>query len=142
MRGTTVSDAHWHAYAYTGQGFKEADVRAGKVPASFPTFVIEDFLRRSADLSEGTFTAPDPALEWLGTAYSSHPPLDAAAFPPEVRLQYARARLAQAAGRDVVVGWYSSVGRMFVSRALVLCPRPRRHWFAGDPPPCPRPPSA
>ncbi|MFE1175870.1 hypothetical protein [Streptomyces sp. NPDC058773] len=65
--------------------------------------------------------------------------MDVEGFTLEERLTYAHAQLAQERGKDVVWGWYAA-GSEYVSRALVACPRPKRHQYAEDSPPaCPSP---
>ncbi|WP_274032563.1 hypothetical protein [Streptomyces sp. MMBL 11-1] len=127
---------HWHAYGYTGRSYKDGEVRAGVAPSTYPPFEIMHWLARPARDIEETFTEIDAAVEWLRGALELHVPLGAESFTIEDRLAYARSALAQAAGSDVVYGYYS-VGRLYVSRALITCPRKRLNNFGEAPPPCP-----
>lgn len=128
---------HWHAYTYTGRAYSDGQVRKGDAPANFPPFLIEDWLRRSPQHIDTTFTSIDDAVSWLEKALVRYPSLDVEQFPVAVRLTYARDRLLQEAGKDVVWGWYA-FSQEYVARALIACPRPKRHMYAEDSPPhCP-----
>ncbi|MFJ7267232.1 hypothetical protein ACIQV3_11305 [Streptomyces sp. NPDC099050] len=130
---------HWHAYAYTGRAYLDGQVRKGDAPSNYPPFLVEDWLRRSPQHVETTFTDIEDAVTWLGKALAQYPPLDADSFPVAQRLEYARERLMEESGKDVVWNWYPP-GQECVSRALIACPRPKRHQYADDSPPaCPSP---
>lgn len=113
---------HWHAYAYTGRAFTDGQVRKRQAGATFPPYLLRHWLTRPAAHVAETFRGPEAAVKWVRSAIEEHEPLDAAAFPVWQREQYARRTLGQAAGADVVLGYYST-SRTFVSRALIACPR-------------------
>lgn len=124
---------HWHAYAHTGRACTDSQIRRGQAPATYPPFELRNWLTRQP---ETTFTDPGTAAKWLRVQAEEHPPTDAAVFTVDTRLRYVHATLAQEIGADVVWGYYTP-GRAFVSRALIVCPRPLSP--AGPPPPCPDP---
>ncbi|WP_244409917.1 hypothetical protein [Streptomyces albofaciens] len=130
---------HWHAYTYTGRAYPDGAVRQGQAPADFPPFLVEDWLRRPPRSIEATFFDIDQAVGWLETQLKQNQPVDAEGIPIPERLRAARARLGEQVQKDVVWGWYTT-RQDFASRALIACPRPKRHMYADDsPPPCPTP---
>lgn len=113
--------AHFHAYAYTGQGYRDGEIRKGLAPPTYPPIEVKDWLlRRPLKL----YSEPDidAALDWLEKELNEHPPLGAEFFPVKERIAYSRERLLQTVGRDVIYGYWSTGGR-YVSRALILCTR-------------------
>ncbi|MEV5607032.1 hypothetical protein [Streptomyces sp. NPDC052225] len=118
-----MPDPHWHAYTYGGSTYTDGQIRRGAVPASYPPIEIKDWLTRPRDHIEGTFTEVEEAMSWLKIQLDLAPPVDAKSFPVDDRLDRARATLRQTAGNDVVFGYYTG-SRMYVSRALIACPRP------------------
>jgi hypothetical protein len=127
-------DAHWHAYEYTGRKHTDGENRSGSVPASYPPFLISDWLRKPPRLIVDTFTDVDAAVSWIEATLQRYVPVDVAHFSVEARLGYSRRTLEQVVGGDEVYGYYTAGGE-FISRALVKCPRAR----PDEPvtPPCP-----
>lgn len=126
---------HWHAYSYTGAAYSDGQIRAGLAPRGYPPVEIMHWLKQSAGYVD-TFTEVPPAVEWLRETLLQHVPLGSENYPIENRLSWARSRLGQEAGCDVVYGYYS-VNKRYVSRALISCPRKRIGRGGEEPPPCP-----
>ncbi|MGW0734287.1 hypothetical protein [Streptomyces sp. NPDC002851] len=120
-----MAPTHWHAYSYTGRSYTDAQIRRGETPDNYPPIEIKDWLVRPRGQIAGTFGEVDGAVTWLADELKANPPADDAAFPIAERAEHARRTLAQEAGCDVVLGYYS-VGLQYVSRALIACPRPDR----------------
>lgn len=116
----TAAFVHWHAFAYTGKGYTESEVRKGLAPPSFPPVELAHWLDRRPGLQVFTEEQIDEAVAWLDKELSEHVPVDAGSFPISVRLEYSRARLREQANRDVWYGYWSTSGK-FVTRALVAC---------------------
>lgn len=113
--------AHWHAYAYTGKGYTDNEIRKGVAPPTFPPIEIKDWLhRRAAEIFPET--SLDNAMVWLEKELNGQPPIDAEAYPIETRLASSRARLQETVNRNVVYGYWSRGGQ-YVSRVLICCER-------------------
>lgn len=122
MPETTVTPAHWHAYAYAGSACSDGRVRSGQAPLNHPPIEIKDWLHRDP-LRLFREAEIEAAVAWLEQGMTRQLPVDADAFPVPVRLGYARARLQERVNRDVVWGYYS-VHRLYASQALILCEDP------------------
>jgi hypothetical protein len=122
--------AHYHAYAYTGKGYSDNQVRAraSRDP---------DVLRKAAPPNYPPLTTGDPgemqqvarpgsleeAVDWLKGELTAHDPLGSESFPVEDRLAYSRAQLQQTAANIVVYGYWSRSGQ-YVARRIYPCTTP------------------
>ncbi|MEV7278127.1 hypothetical protein [Streptomyces sp. NPDC093111] len=131
--------AHWHAYAYTGRKYSDADIRKQTAPPNYPPIEVAHWLRRSSGHLAQTFAygpdGLDRAVAWLESELTQNPPVDEEHYPVFERLEGSRQSLmststvlatestpaVQRAG-DVVYGYWSKAGQ-YVSRALIACPR-------------------
>ncbi|KPI33242.1 hypothetical protein OV450_1330 [Actinobacteria bacterium OV450] len=124
---------HHHAYSYTGRSYSDGAIRKGEAPSNYPPIEIRHWLNRPASQIVATFTDAEAALAWLRAEMQDQPPKDEAEYSVEDRLRGARTTLAQSAGNDVVLGYYLVGGQVFVSRAVIACPR-RERLPAGEAP--------
>lgn len=110
---------HFHAYGYTGKGYSDSDIHAGRAPAHYPPIEIKD-----TPLSGPRLESIDDALTWLKSELTRHDPLDSHAFPVEARLEYSQARLQQAAAGEVVYGYWSRADQYVALRVIpcICCP--------------------
>ncbi|MFJ8668110.1 hypothetical protein [Streptomyces sp. NPDC093600] len=113
---------HWHAYAYTGRSYSDTAIRRAEVPANYPPIEIVNWLKRPVDQVVATYRDVEEAVSWIEGELTQNAPLDQEHFPWWERLQRNRETLLQAAGNDVVHGYYSKA-QQYVSRALIACPR-------------------
>lgn len=114
-----TATTHYHAYAYTGRGYKDSEI--GRVaPPTYPPILVASpgGMRQAARLD-----SLDAAVDWLKGELTSHEPLDAASFPVDVRLEYSRARLQETAANIVVYGYWSR-SRQYVARRIYPCTTP------------------
>lgn len=107
---------HFHAYAYTGKGFSDSEIRSGIASPGYPP-ILFNAPRSNSGLRLGNL---GEVMAWLEKELFSQQPLDAEAFPVSVRLAYSRARLQQARGGEVVYGYWTSSGR-YASRRVFPC---------------------
>jgi hypothetical protein len=130
--------SHWHAYAWNGAGRPDDRERRTYPPTGIPEFdakridnsasripplVISEWLLKPAAFIEATYPIPDgrrDGYHWLRDELREHPrgPRD---LEPEVQLAHAVDCMTR--GADVVWAYYSRAGR-YISRALIVCPRP------------------
>ncbi|MEU5092113.1 hypothetical protein [Streptomyces sp. NPDC021356] len=116
-----MSGLHWHAYAYNGRELPpDRDRRDPGCPV--PPLEIRQWLLKPARLLAATYPAPDTdqsAYGWLRTELDAFPrgPRD---LSPATQLAYARDCLNRST--DVVWGYWSATG-LYISRALITCPR-------------------
>jgi hypothetical protein len=122
--------SHWHAYTWTGHE-RPADSDRTNMASATPPLETAHWLRKSVK-PEATWPIPEGAEEayaWLRVQLDEHPRASHD-LAPEPQLEYARDCLSR--GADVVWGYYSDRGR-YISRTLVVCPRPGER--------CPAPPA-
>ncbi|MFG3036834.1 hypothetical protein ACGFYZ_08020 [Streptomyces sp. NPDC048330] len=131
--------AHWHAYAYTGRKYSDADIRRATAPANYPPIEVAHWLRRPDSHVADTFAygpdGLDRAVVWLEGELTQNAPVDEEHYSVFERLEGSRRSLmatstalatentpaVQRAG-DAVYGYWSKAGQ-YVSRALIACPR-------------------
>jgi hypothetical protein len=106
---------HFHGYAYTGHGYTDSEIHAGRAPSRY--LPIEVDCTSGPDRHLATL---NDAMTWLEAELTRHEPLDAEAFPVKVRLEYSRSRLQQSAGAIVVYGYWSRAGQ-YVARRILPC---------------------
>lgn len=106
---------HFHAYAYTGRGCTDSDIHAGRAPQGYLPIEIKHTTGPSQYLH-----SLDEAITWLESELTRHEPIDSAAFPVAARLSYSRARLQQAAGGQVVYGYWST-SQKYIARRILPC---------------------
>lgn len=113
---------HWHAFAWTGREIpSDRDARDLNHPARPNTNAL--WLLKPRRCLLATHPLPDTngtAYAWLEGELKSHPrgPRD---WPPHVDLDGARDCLNR--HTDVIWGYWSATG-LYISRALIRCPRP------------------
>jgi hypothetical protein len=107
---------HFHAYAYTGRGFSDAEIRRGLPPSGYPPIMVRE-PRGEPGLRLDSL---HDAMSWLEQELLDQVPLDAESFPVAVRLDYSRSRLQQERAPEVIYGYWSRSGH-YVSRCLFPC---------------------
>jgi hypothetical protein len=115
----TATTLHFHAYAYTGKGYKDSEIRARVAPPNYPPIMVADpgGMKQAARLD-----SLDAAVDWLKGELTSHEPLGSESFPVEARLEYSRAQLQQTAANIVIYGYWSRAGQ-YVARRIYPCTR-------------------
>lgn len=117
-----MSGLHWHAYTWNGR--ERPPDKARRDPAlPLPPLNVGHWLLKPARFVLATYPAPDTnkvAYTWLRAELDAFPrgPGD---LPAAAQLGYARDCLNRST--DVVWGYWSATG-LYISRALITCPRP------------------
>ena len=117
-----MGGGHWHAYAWNGnERPRDVDRRNPVLPT--PPLTISEWLDKPAEHVLATYDMSDgrtAAHHWLVTELERHPrgPRD---LPPAAQLAHTVDLMTRCT--DVVWGYWSAHGR-YISRALIVCPRP------------------
>jgi hypothetical protein len=116
-----LSTQHFHAYAYTGKGYRESEVRAGLAPRNHPQpEVRNDSVEGGPRQQVAVLRSLDEAMEWLERELTTHDPIDSEHFPVARRLEYSRSTLQQTAANVVVYGYWAR-SQAYVARHLFPC---------------------